>query len=96
MNVNDFQKGLKVCVVSDHGTAGMLINPQYLDIRQIGKVGTVLNYVPGHGGDVWFVQQDNGVAAYCFDELEPANKGWSRLVRGVAKVARKISELVIR
>ena len=96
MDVNDFQKGLKVCVVNDYGTEGMLINPQHLAIRQLGKVGTVLNYVPGHGGDVWFVQQDNGVAAYCFNELEPANTAWSRLVQGVAKIARKIAEFVIR
>jgi hypothetical protein len=40
--------------------------------RAVGKIGTVLNYVPGRGGDVWFVQQDNGVAAYCFTELEAA------------------------
>lgn len=73
MDVNQIRQGLKVCVVEDNGTEGMLIKPQHLDIRQVGKVGTILNYVPGHGGDVWFVKQDNGIAAYCFNELEPAN-----------------------
>ena len=96
MDVNSIKQGLKVCVVEDNGTEGMLIKPQHLDIRQIGKTGTILNYVPGHGGDVWFVQQDDGVAAYCFNELEPADTAWSRLVQGVAKFARKVAEFFIR
>lgn len=51
-------------------TQGMLIGPSYLSIRRAGAEGTVLGYVAGHGGDVWWVQQDDGVAAYTITELE--------------------------
>lgn len=71
-DVNEIKQGLKVRVVSDDGTKGMLIAEKHLSIREVGKEGTVLNWVPGHGGDVWFVQQDNGIAAYCYTELEAA------------------------
>ena len=50
----------------------MRIARKILERRAVGKIGTVLNYVPGHSGNVWFVQQDNGVAAYCSTELEVA------------------------
>ncbi len=68
-DVNEIKLGLKVRVISDDGTEGMTIAEKHLLIREVGKEGTVLNYVPGHGGDVWYVQQDNGVAAYCYTEL---------------------------
>jgi hypothetical protein len=68
MNIS---QGMKVRVIKDEGTKGMMITADILNRRQVGAEGTVLNYVPGHGGDVWFVQQANGVAAYCYTELSP-------------------------
>lgn len=69
-DVNKIKVGLKVLVAKDNGTRGMIINKTHLSIREIGKEGTILNWVPGHGGDVWFVQQDDGIAAYSYTELE--------------------------
>lgn len=71
MDVNEIKKGLKVKVVLDDGTQGMTIKPEILSRRGVGKVGVVQGYVPGHGGDVWFVEHNDGVAAYCFTEIEP-------------------------
>lgn len=69
MNVNEIKIGMQIRVISDEGTKGMLISPEILSRRQVGKTGTIKGYVSGHGGDVWFVEQDDGIAAYCFTEL---------------------------
>jgi hypothetical protein len=43
---------------------------------KVGVEGTVTGYVPGHGGDAWWVQHDDGsVAAYWYPELEFARTG---------------------
>ncbi len=56
----------------DKSTGGMLVPLKHLEARAEGVVGTVMNYVPGHGGDVWFVQHDTGeIAVYTFNEFEP-------------------------
>jgi len=79
MDVNEIQSGLMVKVVCDDGTQGMMIKPEILARRKIGKQGVVKSYVPGHGGDVWFVKQDNGVAAYCFTEIEAVEHSVQRI-----------------
>lgn len=73
MDCNAIQPGLRVKVKKLEGTKGFLINSKHLAVRRKGVRGTVKNWVPGHGGDVWFVQHDNSddVGAYCFTELEP-------------------------
>ena len=70
MDVNKIKSGMKVKVVSLGSTMGMLIHEKHLSIREVGKEGIVKNWVPGHGGDVWAITQDNGVACYCYDEIE--------------------------
>lgn len=51
-------------------TDGMLIAQKYLDQRQANAMGTLKSYVPGHGGDVWFVEHINGeIAAYAVNEF---------------------------
>lgn len=72
---NEVKQGMKVrtteAVNKPGATRGMMISPKHLDVREAGVRGTVMGYVPGHGGDVWWVQHENGVvAAYCFDEFE--------------------------
>ena len=79
MDVNEIKPGLMVKVVCDDGTQGMIINPDILACRKVGKQGIVKSYVPGHGGDVWFVQQDNGIAAYCFTEIEAVEHSVQRI-----------------
>ena len=52
----------------------MIIPQEYLDIRREGITGSVLGHVPGHGGEVWFVQHDGSskdTGAYHFKEVEP-------------------------
>lgn len=52
-------------------TAGMMVAAKHMECRRPGAKGTVRGWVPGHGGDVWWVEHEDGtVGAYCFDELE--------------------------
>lgn len=54
-------------------TRGMLIRQEYLDARRPSMGGTIRGWVPGHGGDVYWVQNDDGgKAAYGFWEFELA------------------------
>jgi hypothetical protein len=52
-------------------TDGMMISPNNLNLRKPNTVGEVSDWVPGHGGDVYWVQHegDDRPAAYCFTEL---------------------------
>ena len=51
-------------------TDGMAIAQRHLDTRMPNCEGTVKGYVPGHGGDVWFVEHPDGaVAAYSITEM---------------------------
>ena len=71
MELNDVKIGLRVEVKTLGDTKGMMIKRQHLDVRTIGVKGTVIGYVPGHGGDVWWIKHDDGnVGAYVFDEFE--------------------------
>ena len=52
-------------------TAGMMVAARHRGCRRPSAKGTVRGRVPGHGGDVWWVEHEDGtVGAYCFDELE--------------------------
>lgn len=71
MDCNDVKTGLRIRITNLGDTKGMLINSRHLDCRQKGITGTVDGYVPGHGGDVWFVKHDDGqVGAYSYTEME--------------------------
>ena len=71
MNKNDVKPGLRVKVICLGNTTGMLIDKKYLDNRTVGITGVIGGYVPGHGGDVWWLNQDNGnIGAYLFNEFE--------------------------
>lgn len=52
-------------------TSGMMVSPRHIECRRPSAKGTVRGWVPGHGGDVWWVEHEDGtVGAYCFNELE--------------------------
>ena len=52
-------------------TTGMMIPAKYLDVRRCNSTGVVKGPVPGHGGDVYWVEHYDGiVATYCFTEFE--------------------------
>lgn len=68
------ESGLNVKITRLGSTLGMTIAERHLSVRKVGITGTVLNFVPGHGGDVWFVQHDKSedIGAYVFNEFEAA------------------------
>jgi hypothetical protein len=72
MDERKVKTGLRVRTVNLGTTKGMLIADRHILARCNGITGTVLQYVPGHGGDMWFVEHDGTgeIGAYCFDELE--------------------------
>ena len=74
MNCNKIKDGLRVRTTELGDTKGFFIKPRHLDCRKAGITGTVSGYVPGHGGDVWWVKHDDSedIGAYCFTELESA------------------------
>jgi hypothetical protein len=74
MDCNEITEKLRVRTTELRGTDGMMIHARHLSCRQAGLTGEVRGYVPGHGGDVWFVQHEGSedVGAYCYDELERA------------------------
>lgn len=52
-------------------TSGMLVNPKHLECRRGGARGVVRGWVAGHGGDVYWVEHEDGtVGAYCWSEFE--------------------------
>jgi hypothetical protein len=71
-DVSKMKKGMNCLVTKPGTTKGMIVKQEYIDRREVGKEVVVLDYVPGHGGDVWFVKQDNGIAVYTFSELDVA------------------------
>lgn len=65
------EKGDRALIVRLGSTTGMTIVQRHLDVRRVGASGTVLDWVPGYGGDVWWVQHDESeeIGAYCVDEM---------------------------
>lgn len=59
-------------------TKGFLIVERHLKARKPNALGLIAHYVPGHGGDVWFVRHSEGdaksdpcpIAAYSYGEFE--------------------------
>ena len=75
MDCQDVRPGLFVRTndrVDDPGsTRGFLIKAKYVAARRAGAIGQVVQYVAGHGGDVWFVRHEDGsVAVYGFPEMD--------------------------
>jgi hypothetical protein len=74
MECDQVKAGLRVKTTELGNTIGILVKPQYLDARREGVVGVDQSHVPGHGGDVWWVEHEDTrvVAAYVFTEFDPA------------------------
>ena len=73
MKLEDVKPGIKIKTNKNlNSTKGMLIKQPFLDQRESNKEGMVYTYVPGHGGDVWWIRhRDGSLAPYVFDEFEP-------------------------
>lgn len=72
MNCNDVRIGLRVTTTPNlEEPIGMMVAYKHLDARKPGIRGTVIQVIPGHGGDCWFVLHEDGTCgAYCFNEFE--------------------------
>lgn len=76
MKLNDVKQGLRVKTSSELGsTMGMFVMPKHLETRRPNALGIVLSHIPGHGGDVWWVQHGNAPdgserGAYYYAEFE--------------------------
>lgn len=72
MNADLVTPGLKIRTNHKLGsTQGYCVVPKHLEARKPSIEGVIRQYVPGHGGDVWFVGHDDGaIGVYCYDEFE--------------------------
>jgi len=49
---------------------GFLVHERHLDARKPNTNGEYQGWVPGAGGDVWWVKHEDGtIGAYMYDEL---------------------------
>jgi hypothetical protein len=61
---------IKTCDIIG-STSGMIIRADYLAARTPSKSGTIRGWVGGHGGDVYWVEHDDGTrSAYGWWEFE--------------------------
>lgn len=67
----EIRVGNKVRVTTLVSTAGFIVDPKAIQARRVGAKGKILGYVPGHGGEVWWVKHSDGeVAVYFHKEFE--------------------------
>ncbi|HBI25646.1 MAG: hypothetical protein UT41_C0001G0234 [Candidatus Wolfebacteria bacterium GW2011_GWC2_39_22] len=71
MNSNQVKEGISIKTTALKSTKGMLVKHEYLAARKAGATGIVMGFVPGHGGDVWWIKHEDGsIGAYCFNEFK--------------------------
>ena len=71
MDVAKIEEGMSIRTHERLGsTAGMMVHRSYLDARRAGEKGKLLTWVPGHGGDLWLIEHEDGRrAVYCYMEF---------------------------
>ena len=68
MNLKQGMK-VKTCLMLG-STKGMFVHQKHIYARRANTMGTLLQWVPGHGGDVWAVEhEDKSIATYCVTEF---------------------------
>ena len=76
--VDKFKDGLwvEITKLEPDFEKGLLVVPQLISNRCIGKIGIVNQWVPGHGGDVWKIShpEDETAAVYGFTEFEEVDE----------------------
>ena len=71
MKLDNIYSGLRVITTKLESTVGMLVHPDHLANRKPHEPGRIVQYVPGHGGVVWFVRHgDDSIAAYGYTEFQ--------------------------
>ena len=64
--------GLQVKIIKVTPAFGFLVGEEHLKARRSDDTGVITGWVPGHGGDVWWVRHPDGhTGAYMFTEFEP-------------------------
>ena len=57
------------------GAKGFLVQGKHIDARVPNTIGTYIGWVPGAGGDVWWIKHEDGsVGAYEYTELTDVRK----------------------
>jgi len=57
-------------ILEPKGCGGFLVNERHIDARKAGLKGVYRGYVPGAGGDVWWVEhEDKSIGAYLTEEV---------------------------
>ncbi len=87
----NLRSGLKVKVTKLGKGEGLLVVPRHMQVRKEGVTGILHQFIPGHGGDGWFVVHDdtNEVGAYWIDELDPVSDNMPTVLRVGASTAYK-------
>lgn len=68
--VNGTKVKIKDEIAPKEDCGGFLVQQKYIDARRPSEIATYTGWVPGCGGDVWWVTHDDGtVGAYLFNEL---------------------------
>ncbi len=57
-------------IVPKEKCGGFFVKNKHLDARKSNCYGTYIGYVPGAGGEVWWIEHEDGtIAAYMYNEL---------------------------
>ena len=67
---NDTPVRIKSDIKPNEKCGGFLVQQEHIDCRRANENGLYVGWVPGAGGDVWWVKhQDGTIGAYMFTEL---------------------------
>lgn len=65
-------EGDEVITLDLESTEGMIVPGRLIESRKANMPGVIIGYVPGHGGDVWYVDHfAEAQAVYSTSELAP-------------------------
>jgi hypothetical protein len=57
-------------IMSSKRCTGFCVKREYIDARKPNENGTYAGYVPGNGGDVWWVKHEDGsIGCYEYTEV---------------------------
>jgi hypothetical protein len=66
---------IKEKIMSKEECRGFFVHPKHLDSRRPKELAEYWGYVPGAGGDVWWVKhQDETIGAYMYTEVTDVPK----------------------
>jgi len=66
---------IKEKIADKDDCVGFFVHAKHLDCRRSSELASYWDYVPGAGGDVWWVKhQDGTIGAYMFTEITDVPK----------------------